>query len=345
MTQLRLLVIIPLIFLTTCCTPLIDLAETGKTFGVTGADLNPPVLGPAGAVDAYTFSLSFNEDLGAFHLENISPVMENPQVTFDGPDVTIYSATAQAPGIEYSLDIRATDSAGNSQQLIVRCYGYNPDIPGLLINEFTCQGSSTHPDMVELKVSEDGNLAGLAVVEGTDTNWDQRIILPECEVAAGDYILIHFKPQGIPEEIDETAAVDASEGLDSNPEARDFWVPEGSGLSGNNGVITVYTNPCGTLIDAVVYSNRTSSSDTDYRGFGSSSMLNKVDTVAEEGGWIGEEGILRPEDAVDPEDSTATRSICRSSASSDTGSSADWHIVPTSTASFGEINSDEVYSP
>ncbi len=345
MTQLRLLFIIPLVLLWCCCTPLIDLAETGETFGVTGADLTPPVLGPAGAVDSFTFSLSFNEPLGAFHLENISPGIGDPQVVFDGTEVMIESSSAQIPGTEYSLDIRATDTAGNSQQLIVRCYGYNADIAGLLINEFTCQGSSTHPDVLELKVTESGNLAGMAVLEGTDSNWDQRIILPECAVTPGDFILIHFKPQGIPEEVDETGAVDISGGLDSHPEARDFWVPEGCGLSGNNGVLTVYTNPCGALIDAVVYSNRTSTSDTTYRGFGSSSMLNKVDTVTEEGGWTGEEAILRPEDAVDPEDSTATRSICRTAVPTDTDSSADWHIVPTSTASFGEINSDEVYIP
>jgi hypothetical protein len=37
--------------------------------------------------------------------------------------------------------------------------------------------------------------------------------------------------------------------------------------------------------------------------------------------------------------------MCRSSESADTDAASDWHIVPTSTFSFGTVNSDEVYVP
>ena len=342
---LRILMLLAVLLSWTCCTPLLDLAETGETFGITGADLSPPVLGPSGSSDAYTFELQFNEDLGRLILEAVVPEIAGVEVTVTGSSVQIQTTAPQVPGKEYSLDLRAVDKSGNSQQLLVRCYGFNPDIPRLLINEFTPQGSSTHPDLVELRVMEEGNLAGVCLYEGTCTNWSQRIVLPECSVNSGEYLLIHFKPQGIPDEVNETDNTAVSGGLDSHPGARDFWVEGGTGLSGNNGVIALYSNPFGDVLDAVVYSNRTSASDTDYRGFGSTAVLDRVDTMAEANAWLGEDELLRPEDCVNPEDSTATRSICRLSSAEDTDCSADWHIVPTSTCTFGDINSDEIYVP
>ncbi|HAK47482.1 MAG TPA: hypothetical protein DCO79_16375, partial [Spirochaeta sp.] len=103
----------------------------------------------------------------------------------------------------------------------------------------------------------------------------------------------------------------------------------------------------GKLIDAVLYSNRTSSSDENYDGFGSSRMLDKAVQIVTEGGWTasGDEGKPRPEDGINPDDSTATRSICRSSEPVDSDSKTDWHIVPTSNSTFGEINTDDEYVP
>jgi hypothetical protein len=94
----------------------------------------------------------------------------------------------------------------------------------------------------------------------------------------------------------------------------------------------------------VLYSNRTSSSDEDYGGFGSSRMLARARELAAEGGWKTAAGSVAPEDGVNPEGSTATRSLCRSSGSADTDSAADWHIAPTRGSTFGAENSDESYA-
>ena len=260
--------------------------------------------------------------------------------------MTLSCSGSQQAGTKYVIEAAVSDSTGNSMSFLVPFYGFNAELPDLLINEFTTQGSTTHPDMVELLITGAGNTAGLYIVEGTTDYPEEGIILPSCITEGGDYILIHFKPQGIPEEINEDGELlDASGGYDVSPEARDFWVPGGTGLSGNNGVIAVYSAPGGRLLDAVLYSNRTSGSDENYAGFGSLRMLDKTIQLKEEGGWIGtgEEGALRPEDAINPDDSTATRSICRASEPVDTGTSADWHIVPTSSSTFGTLNTDEVY--
>jgi hypothetical protein len=93
----------------------------------------------------------------------------------------------------------------------------------------------------------------------------------------------------------------------------------------------------------VLYSKRSSASDTLYRGFGSGETLERVEELAREGGWAARAETVRPEDAVNPEESTATRSLCRGSASADTDRAADWHTVPTRGSTFGAENSDEVY--
>ncbi|WP_321992743.1 hypothetical protein [Marispirochaeta aestuarii] len=329
----------------TCCTPFIDIDETGEVFGLTGADLAPPVLTTAGALDENSFALEFSEDVYEVSLEGIVPPLGEASVEIVSAFLTIHTEEIQLPGKEYALDLRVKDRAGNSQQLLVRCYGHNPRVPGMLINEFTTRGSSTHPDMIELLVLEEGNLAGACLYEGTSEDWEQRIVFPACEVQSGEFLLVHFKPQGLPEEQNETEDTGLSGGLDASPDARDFWVDQGSGLSGNNGVISLYRDPFGEIMDAVLYSNRTSASDEDYRGFGSAKVLLRADHISDLGAWTGESLPLCPEDAVNPEESTATRSLCRTSDSQDSNSRRDWHTVPTGAYSFGAINSDELYEP
>lgn len=263
----------------------------------------------------------------------------------DTEEILITLARNQDPGHEYILEGTVKDSAGNSLSFVTRFYGFNPDLPEVKINEFTTQGSSSHPDMAELVFLSDGNLAGMSLFHGTDDDFRDKKIFPPVRVSAGDFALVHFKPQGIPEEIDETEDKSVSGGIDAADSALDFWIPGGSGLSGNNGVLALYSYPGGPLIDAVIYSNRTSSSDEKYRGFGSSSMLFQVDRIVELGGWRISGTLAAPEDAVNPDDSTATRSICRNALSGDNDEKQDWHIVPTSGYTFGFVNNDEIYSP
>jgi hypothetical protein len=109
--------------------------------------------------------------------------------------------------------------------------------------------------------------------------------------------------------------------------------------------LSLYDRPGGLLLDGVLYSNRTSASDSLYRGFGSANTLVRAEELVRAGGWITTEEAVRPEDAVNPEDSTATRSLCRSSDSADSDAAADWHVVPTRGSTFGKANSDERYVP
>ena len=318
------------------CGPLADLREKLEP------DLNPPAL-LGFRVRQERLELFFDEPpLCASEDVRLPPPLELAECSIEDTRVLL-SLAGQVPGQKYTVELTVADKRGNSLSLAVELYGYNPRCPGLLINEFTPRGSSTHPDLIELKVLEPGDMAGLTLHQGTPSSWDARLVFPPLAVERGGFILVHCKPQGIPEELDETASKEQSEGLDASPTAYDFWIQGGTGLGGNNGVLSLYDRPGGSILDGVLYSNRTSASDTQYRGVGSTENLARAEELVREGGWVAGGESVRPEDAVDPEESTATRSLCRSSSSADTDSAADWHTVPTRGSTFGAENSDERY--
>ena len=313
---------------------------------LTGGDQTPPIFLGAECTDRRTMVLSFNEAVRPIHgTISIAPELPIEGVSAQGNKIVVVVAADQSVGQEYTVEAAAEDLGRNSITLLCRLYGFNPDVPRVTINEFITQGSDTHPDLVELLATSSGNTAGLCICEGSRDHWQERFIFPAIRVEAGDYLLIHWKPQGIAAEVNETADKSASLGYDACPTAYDLWVPAGDGLSGNNGAITVYASPGGRILDAVIYSNRTSASDDTYDGFGSAEVLLQAAQIFEEGGWRCAGAKVAPEDAVNPGSSTATRSICRSSQSVDTDAAADWHIVPTKGSTFGGPNLDDRYVP
>ena len=325
--------------LTLSCGPLTDFRELLEP------DLVPPCLIGVRSMNSTEIELEFDE----------IPVSQPDWLKLH-PDGNIRSLSRkdsslivlvdqQHPGQEYILEAVVEDKRGNRLSFLTTIYGYNPDTPRVLINEFTTRGTGNHPDVLELKVLNDGNMGGMSLYQGTPNNWRDRLIFPDFQVKAGDFILVHFKTSADLEELDETGAKDSSGGLDSSDNAFDFWIKDGSGISGNNGVLSIYDRPGGLLLDGVLYSNRSSDSDERYDGFGTLDTLERARQLVADMGWVIGGEKVRPEDAVSPEGSTGTRSLCRSSSSADTDTLLDWHIVPTRGATFGEENSDEVYAP
>jgi hypothetical protein len=311
-----------------------------------GVDLHPPQFLGALAVAPRTVVMRFDEPVVTLPATaTIVPAITVTSVTADGSELSIGLAADQQVGAAYAVEVSVEDESKNSTTVMTGFYGFNPDIPGMLINEFTTQGSSRHPDLVELLVLDGGNTAGMCLYEGMPDNWDDRFVFPAIVVDAGDFLLVHFKPKGLPEEIDEIDRTDLSGGLDAAPNAYDLWVEGGTGLSGNNGVLSLYSSPDGRILDAAVYSNRTSKSDTDYAGFGSKAVYERVRSLEPTGEWHFSGDHIAPEDAIDPDPSTSTRSIARGSAAADTNGRSDWHITPTSGSTFGERNTDKVYVP
>jgi hypothetical protein len=266
--------------LCTCCGPITDMRER------LDPDLIPPQLLGVRTVDAGQLELSFDEPPYC-RLEDLAvdPLLEVLSVQSEDCRLLIRIAP-QTPGLPYQLEAVVEDEAGNGLHFLTRFYGFNGEVPQLLISEFTTRGSGNHPDAVELKVMEGGNMGGVVLYEGTPGNHDDRLIFTAFEATGGEFLIIHFKPEGLPEEIDETSAKDLSGGLDASDQAFDFWIPDGAGISGNNGVISLYDRPGGKILDGVLYSNRTSDSDESYGGFGTLDSWERAQELVADGGWI-----------------------------------------------------------
>ena len=308
---------------------------------VEDVDLLPPVFNGITVTSATTVIARFDEPVTmAPEAVTVEPDLTVTEVG-SGEEVAITVATPLTAGRSYTLHTTVRDERGNSTTFVARFWGYNPRPPGLVINEFTTQGSKKRPDAIELYVTRDGNLGGVTVYDGCADNYRDHVVLPAVEVAAGDYLVIHATAHGLGE--DEHAGADQSDHELALPGVWDFWMQEGTGLSGKNGVLTVHAAPGGALLDGVLYSNRTSDSDERYRGFGSKATMLRADRLAELGGWKFAGGLIAPEDAISSAASASTRSLNRDSSNTDTDSAADWHTVPTRGASFGAVNSDEVH--
>jgi len=313
---------------------------------VLSPDLTPPQVLSMVTTGPREIVLEFNEPVMPLpDTWGLTPPLGLKEMKTRETKLHLFLQEDQLEGAEYMLKISVRDTNRNSMDYLAPFYGHNSRVPEVVINEFITQGSGKHPDVVELYLKSAGNMAGVALYEGVPQDWSHRLIFPSLEVAAGDYIIVHFKPQGIAEEVTEITARDQSGGYDACDTAWDFWVPGGSGLSGNNGVLTLYKGVEEQLLDAVLYSNRTSQSDERYRGFGTKRALVRADSLMESGGWRIAGEMIAPEDGINPDDSTGTRSICRSSSSEDTDSREDWHITPTRGSTFGTVNSEERYEP
>ena len=310
-----------------------------------GADVEPPVITGLRLLSAVELEVSFNEPIrlvsGPRHPESVA--LEEAVV--EALVLLVRFAEPPTPEHEHYVEAQVSDVAGNNLRFVVRFYGLNTLLPAMLINEFITKHSANHGEFVEIRILSDGNLAGATLHEGIPGDWDQRFIFPSVDVVAGDYVVVHFRPQGIPEEVNETVDRAISGGRNASPDAWDFWVNGGTGLSSNNGVLTLCENPLGGYIDAVLYSNRTSDSDDRYRGFGSTRLMERADAIVTAGAWVASSVTAAPEDAIDSGPSTATRSMSRASDGRDTNSRADWHITPTRGSTPGGSNTDEVHVP
>lgn len=307
-------------------------------------DIIPPVFQEICCMEKDTVTLAFNEPVTTTKESvKFDPDMELVSVSSENNEVVIKTGDPLSPGVKYTIELTVADASSNESALVTAVFGHNPDVPGIIINEFTTRGSASHPDIVELLVTQPGNMAGLTLYRGVAHDFDELFVFGELEVVQNDYILVHFKPEGIEQEVNEYDGKAISSGLDCSDDAYDFWIHEGAGLGGNNGAICLYETPTGSILDALIYTNRTSQSDENYRGFGSTTNMERAELIFKKNQWVCGQNIIRPEDCIFIDDSTATRSACRESISTDTNSNADWHIVPTSGSTFGGINSDERY--
>lgn len=308
-------------------------------------DLKPPVIQNVIINNSNSISIEFDEPVSFNSTDYISiPPLPLKSFVANEKLLTLNFDENQQVGEMYKCRTDVSDDNGNTLSFIIRYYGWNPDIPTLVINEFNPEGSGNNPDTIELYCRDDGNTAGIALFLGTANDYSESFVLPSLDVLEGDYIIIHMRPEGLIGEITETTDKAVSTGKLASDSAWDLWVDGDKAVSGKNGIISLYTNPFGNIIDAVPYSNRITADSEDYHGW-TSATIGMIEELSFLDEWENTEGFIRPENAVNSEGTTGTRSICRNSLSEDNNNRDDWHIVPTGEKSFGQINSDNIYIP
>ena len=334
------LVFIPILFLLFSCSNIVDNGDY-----LMNIDLKPPILEEVHVNNSRSLSISFDEPI-FFDRDDYksNPALPVESWEISENTITFQFTDDQQPGKMYKCRSDVSDESGNSLSFILRFYGWNPNLPELLINEFNPEGSGNNPDTIELYSISAGNTAGVTIFLGTSNNYRETYVLPSLEVNAGDYIIIHMRPEGLSSEITETTDKSISTGKLASDLAWDLWVDGDKPISGQNGVISLYSNPFGSIIDAVPYSSRVTADSEDYFGW-TATTIDMIEELSFLNVWNSTDGFIRPEDAASSISTTGTRSICRNSLSSDTNSKDDWHIVPTGEKSFGEINSDNVHIP
>ena len=210
------------------------------SWGATGPDQLIIVFDEVVSADSAAFAVSRRlteaEALAANPLDGVATLSDSgqPAVVWVSPEkgspaaeaVVIALDGGQEPGLGYVLTGLVSDGVGNLSSFVLPYWGYNDDPASLVINELLTEGTATHPDAIEFFVGKGGNLAGLTVFIGSPALHELRYVFPACKVLAGEYIILHLKPQGLPEEKDELDRVDESGGLDASTLARDFWVSE-----------------------------------------------------------------------------------------------------------------------
>lgn len=302
------------------------------------SDLKPPLVLEAGPEGSRNFFLRFDEEVrpvaGSFSLE---PGPYTADASAEGESLRLAFPADLEAGADYAVSGEVEDAAGNATRFLFSFVGWNGHPAKLRLSEAqTAKNSSVtrpHRDYLELKVEEDGNIGGL------ELSWASSVKrfayrFPGVEVRAGDFIVLHLAPMGIPEEKDERG-IDLAEsgGVDATPHARDFWCQAG-GLPDANGALALRTRPGGPVEDGLFYADQGKTGP-----LGADKLADLVAELAPI--WpfaaMGVNGAPAPawEDAFRWKPSSA-RSICRSG-SGESGPTA-WYLCETSGQSPGAAN-------
>ena len=215
------------------------------------------------------------------------------------------------------LSITAEDYIGNTLRSSFIVVGKNPDIPHAVINEASIQGTGESPDRVEILFLEDGNMAGLALSDGTAEGADHIVTLPDQEVKTGDMALIYWNSKHTgPDTIEEngyTAYV-----IDGGSDTT---------LSGTNGALILYKEEGGDIMDGIIY---TTGDNPNSDGYGNNKTRDAAILLIEAGEWGGE--------PIDSSLVTSSRVLARIPGGWDTNTCDDFFTTEARKSTFGYHN-------
>jgi len=254
------------------------------------------------------------------------------EIAGTGKTITVNLAENLESGQLLSADFQAEDAYGNNVEKQVLFSSTVTNAPALQINELRTEFSKPKAEYIELKMLSDGNLGSLSVfAAGNDKNAKIFEFAP-LEVKAGEYIVLHLRTfeESCKDEYGER--LDESEGADSSPTARDFWISGSTELLRKTDAVYVLDQD-GWVLDAVMVCDSPSSV------WSKSYLSEAAEFLFSQGAWKSPaDTVCTPADAVNSSGTTVTRSISRKETEENTHTAADWYVTATSGATPGLPN-------
>ena len=284
-----------------------------------GSDSVSPSLVSVQSVTSSVIRLEFSEPVRIYGTS-----FEPLGAREDGKFVYVSLDASLKPGTRSYVHGRVKDYSGNTTGFTIQVWGYNPDLPQVLINEFTTKGTAKSPDRTELRILSSGNINGMTLYNGVPSDFDALVVFGDIDVRADDMVVVWWTEDISVPEVQE----DMTGGRVFN-----ICAQSTEALPSNNGALVLCGSPAlgADVLDAVVYSNFSAS----YGGYGTRSAQERAKWVTGSGAWSG--------DPLDSTTSTATRSMGRLPDADDSDSAKDWIVTVTGGATFGVRNSTEAF--
>ena len=284
-----------------------------------GADSSSPTLVSVQSLSSSRIRLEFSEPVKVYG-NSFEPLTARS----DGKFIYVDLDNSLRPGTRSEVRGRVKDYSGNTSGFTIQVWGYNPDLPQVLINEFTTKGTAKSPDRTELRILSSGNINGMTLYNGVPSDFDALVVFGDIDVRADDMVVVWWTEDISVPEVQE----DMTGGRVFN-----ICAQSTEALPSNNGALVLCGSPAlgADVLDAVVYSNFSAS----YGGYGTRSAQERAKWVTGSGAWSG--------DPLDSTTSTATRSMGRLPDADDSDSAKDWIVTVTGGATFGARNSTEAF--
>lgn len=277
-------------------------------------DNKSPVLLSVNSIASSIVRLDFDEQVKVYG-KSFSPFTARA----DGKSIYVTLNSSLKGGTKAQLSGRVQDYYGNTTGLEISVWGYNPNLPKVVINEFTTKGNDDNPDRVELLALSSGNLAGMALYCGIPDDYDSIYVFGDIVVSKGDFVVVAFVNEDYEQDISKAGFFSVSDKL----------------LPNDNGVLVLASSPSpgAEILDVAIYSKYRDGEEY----FGTNATKERVKWARANGTWCGP--------AIDSTNSTAKRSMARIFGSQDTDTLNDWYIAtyPRKEDGFGKINDAQTY--
>jgi hypothetical protein len=252
----------------------------------------------------------------------------------EGNEIIIKLTGNSDPGMSVKAELQVKDEHENPISKQVTFRTRNDRVPLLQINELRTEHDKDtfKAEFIEFKMLSDGNLGALRVYVVGNTNDPLLYEFAPVEVKEKDYVVLHLRTykDSCRDEYGENLG--ESEGADSCPKARDFWIPGLNDLLHKTDTVYVL-NQDGNVLDAIIFAENSDAWQ------GKNHFTEAAKFLFSKGAWKSPAGtVCTAAEAVNSSKTTTTRTICRDETVENTYNAANWYIVKTSGATPGEKN-------